>query len=183
MNRVIHHVQFPGGQVVEIVHGDLLREPVDAIVNAANSYLQHGGGVAGAISDAGGPQVQAESDAWVRTHGTVSHERPAYTSAGRLPFRYILHAVGPFGSDPERADKLAAAVRGSLETAEKLGLASLALPALSTGIFGYPLSEAARVIWQSVQEYFNERPASGLKQVRLTLIDGAAAALFAQVCT
>ena len=86
---------FSGGQQLHLVQGDITQEEVGAIVNAANLHLQHGGGVAGIISRRGGPQIQQESDAWVREHGPVSHAKPAYTSGGDLPCRYVIHAVGP----------------------------------------------------------------------------------------
>ena len=85
---------FPSGAEFQIVQGDITQEAVDAIVNAANSHLQHGGGVAGVIVRQGGQAIQQESDAWVRAHGPVSHTEPAYTSAGRLPCKYVIHAVG-----------------------------------------------------------------------------------------
>ena len=86
---------YPSGQRLEIVQGDITGETVDAIVNAANSHLQHGAGVAGAILRRGGYQIQQESLEWVRQHGPVTHAEPAYTSAGKLPCRYVIHAVGP----------------------------------------------------------------------------------------
>ncbi|MES0385837.1 MAG: macro domain-containing protein, partial [Hyphomicrobium sp.] len=78
-----------------IVQGDITAEGVDAIVNAANEHLQHGGGVAWAISKRGGPAIQEESDEWIQTKGTVSHTHPAWTSGGLLPTKYVIHAVGP----------------------------------------------------------------------------------------
>ncbi|RPJ52035.1 MAG: macro domain-containing protein, partial [Chloroflexi bacterium] len=80
---------------LEIAQGNLTQELVDAIVNAANKHLAHGGGVAAAIAEAGGPSIQQESEAWVRKHGPVTNAEPAYTHAGKLPARYVIHAVGP----------------------------------------------------------------------------------------
>ena len=107
------------------MQGDITQEQVDAIVNAANSHLQHGGGVAGVIAHKGGQVIQQESHAWVRAHGPVSHAKPAYTSAGRLPCRYIIHAVGPVWGAGDEDHKLSAAVRGSLERADELNLRSI----------------------------------------------------------
>lgn len=180
MHQVLFEKHFPGGFSAQVVHGDLLQEPVEAIVNAANEHLQHGGGVAGAIRVAGGRQIQLESDAWVQTHGPVSHAQPAYTGAGELPFRYIIHAVGPYGGDPQRAEKLAAAVRGSLELGEQLGVSSLALPALSTGIFGYALEAAMPVIWQAICGYAQDHPGGKLQLVRVTLLGEEDARKFAE---
>ncbi len=181
MNRLLRQHAFAAGQVVQLVQGDLTQEKMDAIVNAANAYLQHGGGVAGAIVRRGGPQIQAESDAWVRQYGAVSHDQPAYTGAGRLPCRYVIHAVGPVWGEGDEDAKLAAAVMGSLRLAERLQLTSIAFPAISTGIFGFPKERAARVILDAIQNYFAENPTSGLRQVRLTLYDAPTVEAFEKV--
>lgn len=171
MNQILQEHFSPDKQQLQIVRGDLTMETVDAIVNAANSYLQHGGGVAAAIARRGGPQIQAESDAWVRSHGPVSHSEPAYTHAGNLPCKYVIHAVGPVWGEGEEEDKLVAAITGSLKLAEQLQLFSIAFPAISTGIFGFPKEAAAGVIFEAILSYFSQNPHSGLKLVRLTLYD------------
>ncbi len=173
MNRVIKEHTYPTGRVLQIVQGDLTQERVEAIVNAANSQLLHGGGVAGAISRRGGPVIQAESIAWVREHGPVSHTEPAFTRAGKLPCRYVIHAVGPVWGQGDEDAKLEAAVAGSLRLADELGLGSIAFPAISTGIFGFPKGRAAGVILGAIECYFTQNPGSGLQQVRLTLFDQA----------
>ena len=154
---------MPGGPRLQIVRGDLTEEQVDAIVNAANAHLQHGGGVAGAISRRGGPQIQDESNTWVRRFGPVPHARPAHTHAGNLPCRYVIHAVGPVWGSGDEDAKLAAAVQGSLQVAGQLGLISIAMPAISTGIFGFPMKRAARVMLQAVRSHFEEDPTSSLE--------------------
>lgn len=171
MNKVLKERSLTGKAVFQLVHGDLTREPVDAIVNAANAQLQHGGGIAGLISRVGGPQIQAESDAWVRDHGPVPHDSPAYTSAGNLPCRFVIHAVGPVWGSGDEDAKLAAAIRGSLACAEALDLQAIAFPALSTGIFGFPKERAAGVFFNTIPAYFEDHPGSGLRTVRLTLYD------------
>ncbi|MEJ2598987.1 MAG: macro domain-containing protein [Anaerolineales bacterium] len=171
MNKVLMEANLPGGHILQMVEGDLTQESVDAIVNAANSQLQHGGGVAGAIARRGGPQIQAESSAWVREHGPVSHAEPAITHAGSLPSRYVIHAVGPIWGEGDEGAKLTAAVNGSLSTAERMKLTSIAIPAISTGIFGFPKERAARILIGTIQAYFKQKPGSGLKKVRLTLYD------------
>jgi O-acetyl-ADP-ribose deacetylase (regulator of RNase III) len=171
MNRVILESLAPSGQRLQLVQGDLTEEGVDAIVNAANSALAHGGGVAGAIARKGGSQIQEESVRWVQEHGPVRHAEPAYTRAGRLPCRYVIHAVGPVWGEGDEDAKLSAAVSGSLALADQLRLASLALPAISTGIFGFPKARAARLILAAIQDYLRQNPASGLKQIRLVLYD------------
>jgi O-acetyl-ADP-ribose deacetylase len=171
MNQVIKEHVLPSGQHLQLVQGDITLETVDAIVNAANSSLQHGGGVAAAIARKGGLQVQAESDAWVLQHGQVSHAEPAVTSGGRLPCKYVIHAVGPVWGEGDEDARLRLAVQGSLKRAEELGLTSIALPAISTGIYGFPKERAAGVIIRSIQEHLAGNPTSSLTQVRLTLYD------------
>lgn len=178
MNQSVRSITYPSGQTLELIHGDLTEEQVDAIVNAANEWLAHGGGVAAAIVRKGGPAIQAESDAWVKTHGPVNHETPAYTGAGHLPCRYVIHAVGPVWGSGDEDRKLAAAIRGSLELADQLKLASLSLPPISTGIFGFPKDRAARIIQTVIREYFYKKPDSGLRQVHLTVIDAETLAVF-----
>jgi O-acetyl-ADP-ribose deacetylase (regulator of RNase III) len=157
--------------MLQIAQGDLTQESVDAIVNAANSALQHGGGVAAAISRGGGPEIQAQSNAWVREHGPVSHAEPAYTTGGRLPCRYVIHAVGPVWGEGDEDNKLKAAISGSLRLADHLELSSIAFPAISTGIFGFPKERAAGIILSAIRDYLTHNPTSSLKQVRLTLFD------------
>jgi O-acetyl-ADP-ribose deacetylase (regulator of RNase III) len=171
MSTLLREKTLPGRQKVEIAQGDITLEAVDAIVNAANSQLQHGGGVAWAIARRGGEAIDRESRAWVREHGPVTHDRPAFTSGGQMPCQYVIHAVGPAWGEGDEVRKLAAAVRGSLRLADELGLRSIAIPAISTGIFGFPKERAAQVIFAEIDEYFAQTPASGLKLVRLTLFD------------
>lgn len=170
MNVVLAERVLPSSQIVQIVQGDLTAETTDAIVNAANEHLTHGGGVAGAIARAGGHVIQEESDAWVREHGPVPHAQPAWTSGGRLPARYVIHAVGPVWGEGGEDAKLAAAVHGSLQVADQLKLDSISFPAISTGIFGFPKEQAARVMLSAVKAHLSQgRP--GIKRVRLVLLD------------
>jgi O-acetyl-ADP-ribose deacetylase len=171
MSKLLREYKLQGGQALQIVDGDLTQESVDAIVNAANSQLQHGGGVAGAIVRRGGMEIQKQSDAWVRQHGLVSHAKPAYTGAGNLLCKYVIHAVGPVWGEGDEDAKLADAIAGSLRIADQLKLTSLAFPAISTGIFGFPKERAAHIITQTILHYFKNNPRSSLKEVRLTLFD------------
>ena len=143
-------------------------EEVDAIVNAANEFLQHGGGVARTISNQGGLAIQKESDAWVQEHGRVTHADPAWTSGGRLPARYVIHSVGPIWGDGDEDNKLEAALTGSLRLADELKCTSVALPAISTGIYGFPKDRAAEIIFSTIETYF-ANSSSGLKTVKLVL--------------
>jgi O-acetyl-ADP-ribose deacetylase (regulator of RNase III) len=186
VNQILLETSLLSGQTLQLVRGDITAEKTDAIVNAANAHLQHGAGVAGAILRRGGPVIQQESDAWVQAHGPVSHAEPAWTSAGNLPCRFVIHAVGPVwtGSRSAAAAKqaetnLAAAITGSLRLAQKLGLASLAFPAVSTGIFGFPKERAAALILGSIREYFIKP--SDLVLVRLVLYDDSTITAFEKI--
>jgi O-acetyl-ADP-ribose deacetylase len=170
VNKVLAERVLPTGQTIQIVQGDLTEESTDAIVNAANEHLKHGAGVAGAILRRGGRVIQQESDDWVRDHGPVSHAHPAWTSGGLLPAKYVIHAVGPVWGDGDEDARLSAAVRGSLELADKLQCTSIALPAISTGIFGFPKDRAAGVIQGTLDDYFS-RTDSRIVLVRLVLFD------------
>jgi O-acetyl-ADP-ribose deacetylase (regulator of RNase III) len=125
--------------------------------------------------------IQRESNAWVREHGPVSNAQPAYTSAGRLPCKYVIHAVGPIWGQGDEDAKLAAAVRGSLELADTLTLETISLPAISTGIFGFPKERAAKIILETIWGYFLDHPESGLIQVRLTLFDQVTVDVFLDI--
>jgi O-acetyl-ADP-ribose deacetylase (regulator of RNase III) len=170
-NRLLAEHVLPSGRRLRLIQGDLTAQDVDAIVNAANKHLAHGAGVAGAIVRRGGPEIQKESDDWVRRHGLAEHDRPALTGAGRLPCRYVIHAVGPMWGEGDEDAKLATAVRASLDIAAEKGLASVALPAISTGIFGFPKECAARVITHSVLEFFESQPLTSVREVRLVVFD------------
>jgi O-acetyl-ADP-ribose deacetylase (regulator of RNase III) len=113
----------------------------------------------------------------------VTHEKPAFTGAGMLPCKVVIHAVGPVWGAGGEETKLAAAVRGSLERAEELNLTSIALPAISTGIFGFPKGLAARIFFDTIAGYYQEHPQSILRQVRLTLYDQPALAIFLSAFT
>ena len=178
MNTISVERKLPSDQVIQIVQGDITTEDVDAIVNAANEHLQHGGGVAWAISKKGGPAIQKESDDWIRQHGPVSHSHPAWTSGGLLPAKYVIHAVGPVWGDGDEDNKLADAVTGCLRVADELKLSSIAMPAISTGIFGFPKERAAKIIFSAIEKYFAENSSSGLKIVKLVLFDEATVNVF-----
>jgi O-acetyl-ADP-ribose deacetylase (regulator of RNase III) len=172
MSPMAEHTMASGLRLL-LVQGDLTEQHVDGIVNAANEALQHGGGVAAAIRRKGGPAIQAESDAWVAENGRASHDRPALTSAGDMPCRVVIHAVGPrWGTGDEHA-KLHRAVSASLELADRQALTSLALPAISTGIFGFPNGEAADVIFSAIDDFDQAWPGSSIREIRLTLFDHA----------
>jgi putative ATPase len=181
MNQTLRRKTFPSGLEFQIVQGDITLEAVDAIVNAANRHLQHGGGVAGVIVRQGGQVIQQESDNWVRKHGPITPAAPAYTSAGHLPCRYVIHAVGPIWGEGDEDAKLSTAVRASLQMAGALNLVSISIPAISTGIFGFPMERAAKIIFKTIEAFLGSQPQTSLMQVRLVLYDQAAIDLFLHV--
>jgi O-acetyl-ADP-ribose deacetylase (regulator of RNase III) len=154
--------------LLELVEGDITHQDTEAIVNAANSSLLGGGGVDGAIHRAGGPQILAEC----RKLGGCATGDAKITTGGRLKARYVIHTVGPVywrEGAAQAAELLASAYRRSLEVAADHGLRSLAFPSISTGAYGYPLDEAAPVALQSVINFLNGQPQSGIELVRFVL--------------
>ncbi len=176
--EILFEYTLDTGQTIRVVKGDLTQEPVDAIVNAANERLAHGGGVAGAIVRRGGRIIQEESNRWVQEHGPVRTGTAAITGAGSLPARYVIHAVGPiWGSGNEEA-KLASAVRSALELAAEHGVRSISLPAISSGIFGFPKDLCAKVILDTVVDFLKAHPDSSVREVNLCNIDDLTANIF-----
>ncbi len=174
MNTVVRELKLPSAQTIRILRGDITAEQVDAIVNAANPYLKHGGGVAAAIVRKGGETIQRESDEWVRQHGMVPTGQVAITGAGNLPAKAVIHAVGPVWSEhtPERADELLkSAVWNSLMAAHNQGFESIALPAISSGIFGFPKERCAAILLDTAKEFCEQHPDSTLKDIRFVLFD------------
>lgn len=150
-----------------VVVADITGQQVDAIVNAANDHLQHGGGVALAIARAGRPAIQDESDAWVRDHGPLSPGRAAVTTAGAMPARWVVHVAGPvFREGQDNAGLLARAVIAALDAAVAAGARTVALPAISAGIYGYPPAAATAVVVAAVRTWVAGHPGA-LDEVRL----------------
>lgn len=181
MNSVLAERTLSTGQTLQIVQGDITVDEVDTIVNAANEQLQHGGGVAWAISKRGGATVQKESDDWVRKHGPVPHSHPAWTLGGLLLAKYIIHAVGPVWGDGDEDKKLSDAITGSLRVADELKCTSISMPAISTGIFGFPKDRAAGLIFSAIETYFTEINNSTIQTVRLVLFDEATVEVFLDI--
>ena len=159
---------FLDGRVLVVV-GDITRQDVDAIVNAANSTLLGGGGVDGAIHDAGGPQILAECNEIRKTaypKGLPTGEA-VITTGGNLPAKFVIHTVGPiYGREPDRqAELLAACYQNSLLLARQHRLTSIAFPSISTGAFGYPKIEAAKVASTAIRNFLATD--DQIRQVRL----------------
>ena len=163
---------------VELVQGDLTRESVDAIVNAANSSLMGGGGVDGAIHRAGGPAILEECRRIRAERGPLPPGEAVLTTGGRLPCRYVIHTVGPVwqGGSVGEAETLGRCYASSLALASAHGCSSVAFPSISTGAFGYPVEKAAAVAVRAVAEGLRES-AGSVSRVRLVLFsDGDLAA-------
>ncbi len=151
------------GSTIELVQGDIVDQEVEALVNAANSSLL-GGGVDGAIHRAAGPELLAEC----RTIGGCPTGEARLTLGYKLKARYVIHAVGPvYQGTPRDAELLAGAYRSSLELASRHGIRSLAFPSISTGIYGYPVDQAAPIALRTVSEHLAGHP--GIELVRFVL--------------
>jgi O-acetyl-ADP-ribose deacetylase (regulator of RNase III) len=168
MQQVLTERHLDNGLMLQVVHGDITAEDSDAIVNAANTQLQHGAGVAGAIVKKGGSSIQEESDAI----GQVPTGSAAVTGAGDLAASFVIHAVGPVwqGGTENEEELLGSAVRASLEAAAGLQLESISMPALSSGIFGFPKTRCAEIIVHEIQQFAVKGPTT-IRTVRCTNID------------
>ena len=155
------------GKTLRLVLGDLTERDVDAIVNAANSHLQHGGGVAGAIVRKGGNIIQEESD----RIGFVPVGNAAVTGGGKLRARYVIHAVGPRMGEGDENNKLKNAVLSSLRLASGKGLKSISIPAISSGIFGFPKDRCAEILVSEASGYLRENPKTSLELVEFCIHD------------
>ena len=160
-----------GRATLSAVQGDITRMPVDVVVNAANTGLMHGGGIALAMARAGGGTIDDESAEWVATYGPLVPGVAALTSAGNMPSSYVVHVAGPIYSQGEENEELlAAAVLAALDTVDEIEEASMAVPAISAGIYGYPADEASAVIAATADEYLASGEGS-LRSVRLVGFD------------
>ena len=166
-----------GEAVIELHQGDITEEEVDAIVNAANARLAGGGGVDGAIHRRGGPEIMADTDR-LYPEGCPTGSA-AISTGGKLAARHVIHAVGPVwqGGGKGEAELLAGAYRRSLELAVEHGCRSIAFPAVSTGVYGYPLDQAARVALQTAIDFLRARGQP--ERVRFVLFGSGAYGAFA----
>ncbi len=180
MAKTLYSWRRADGRLLESVLGDITEEETDVIVNAANERLAHGGGVAGAIVRRGGPQIQEESDRWVERYGPVPTGGAAITGAGRLKALYVVHAVGPRWGMGKEEQLLASAVQSALARADEVGATSVAMPAISTGIFGFPKHLGAKVIVEAALRYLEAHPNSSLRLIRFCNVDAETAELMAQ---
>jgi O-acetyl-ADP-ribose deacetylase (regulator of RNase III) len=162
------------GKIISLLRGDITREDVDAIVNAANSSLMGGGGVDGAIHRAGGPQILAECKQIRAMQGQLAPGLAVITGGGNLKARHVIHTVGPVWRDGKSNEEetLASAYRESLQLAAQYELKTVAFPSISTGAYGFPLDKAAPIAISTTQKFF-ETPSS-IEEVRFVLFDAFA---------
>jgi O-acetyl-ADP-ribose deacetylase (regulator of RNase III) len=165
MRMIAHHTIK--GKILRLVQGDLTHRDVDAIVNAANSYLKHGGGVAGAIVRKGGQSIQDESD----KIGFVPVGHAAITGAGRLPAKFVIHAVGPRMGEGDEDNKLRRTIISSLQLASEKKLGSISFPAISSGIFGFPKDRCAKILVGEALKFLKKNPESRLNEIEFCIYD------------
>ena len=168
--------------IIEIVQGDITEEDVDAIVNAANSNLKHGGGVAGAIVRRGGYEIQGESDEIIAKRGSIPTGEAVVTSAGKLKAKYVIHTVGPVwrGGRNNEDELLFKAIYSALLRAHELGVKSVSMPAISTGIYGFPKDRAVKIFAKAIKRFLDENRDTKLRKIRICNIDSLTAGLFAR---
>jgi O-acetyl-ADP-ribose deacetylase (regulator of RNase III) len=154
-----------------LVEGDITKQKVDAIVNAANGSLMGGGGVDGAIHRAGGPAILEECKRIVKKIGRLVPGKAVITIGGTLPARHVIHTVGPIwsGGGRQEAETLASCYRESLKLAKKHYLKTIAFPSISTGAYGYPIEEAAKVALKAIIGFLDNE--EGLDEVAMVLWD------------
>ena len=162
---------------IEVVEGDITKLELDAITNAANTDLRHGGGVAGAISRAGGPSIQAESDGLA----PIELGAAVATGGGDLPARWVIHAATMHLGGPTSAEAIRAATASALRVADELGARSLALVAFGTGVGGFPLDDAARIEAEEVRRHLGGQ--TGLERVVFCVFGEPARAAFERVAS
>lgn len=169
--------RYVGRKIIRLVSGDITEREVDAIVNAANSYLKHGGGVAGVIVRKGGEIIQEESD----KIGYVPVGGAAMTTAGRLRAKYVIHAVGPRMGEGDEDRKLKNAMHSVLRLASEKGLKTISVPAISAGIFGFPKDRCAEILVSETVDFLRNNPDTSLEMVEFCIFDNDAYGFFEEV--
>ena len=169
---IIEKKTFPGGQTFTIVVNDILYEPVQCIVNAANGMLAHGGGVAAAIAEAAGSVLLADCREIISQRGRIPSGHAVVSKAGDLPFKGVIHAVGPKMGDGDEEKKIVRALREAFDLAEERRWKSLSFPGISSGTFLVPLTVCAKSYLRVVKEFYIQNPGAQLREIRLCLFMG-----------
>lgn len=172
--KIYYEYKTEDGRYIRLVQGDITEQKTDAIVNAANPHLQHGGGVAGAIVRKGGQIIQEESN----RIGYVPVGKAAITTAGRLPAKYVIHAVGPRWGEGDEDNKLKGAVLSSLKLAVEKELKGIAIPAISSGIFGFPKDRCAEILIRESARYLKDNPETSLREINICIFDDQTVDIF-----
>ncbi|MGB8023253.1 MAG: macro domain-containing protein [Nitrososphaeraceae archaeon] len=165
--EILDQIKLTNGKTTNLVKGDITERSVDVIVNAANSYLTHGGGVAAAIVRKGGQVIQQESDKL----GFVQFGSAVITTAGKLSCKSVIHAVGPKMGEGDEDNKLRKAVQSSLTLASEKGFKSISIPAISSGIFGFPKDKCAKILVNESIGFLKNRNTTSIEAVEFCLID------------
>ena len=167
-SKVINEIKIKDGRVLTLVEGDITERNVDVIVNPANSYLQHGGGVASTIVRKGGNIIQEESD----KIGFVQVGSSTITSSGILPCKSIIHTVGPRMGEGNENEKLSKAINSCLELCLRKGFESISIPAISSGIFGFPKDKCAKILVNETISFLKnlEDSSAGIKLVEFCIL-------------
>ncbi|BAL81001.1 macro domain-containing protein [Caldisericum exile] len=162
---------------IKVIQGDITEENVDAIVNAANSYLSHGGGVALAIVKKGGIEIQEESNEIIRKNGPIPVGSAAITKGYRLKAKYVIHVVGPQWGEGDEESKLRSAVKSALTIAKEKGITTISLPAISCGTFGFPKDKGTKIIVDEILKFLKENKGT-FSEIHLIGIDKEIPELF-----
>jgi len=171
-NKVLRQVDFKLGRVFEIVTGDLLTEKTDAIVNPANSGLVHGGGVALVIARAAGSSLVQESERLIELLGNIQVGEAVVTTAGRLPFKGVIHTVGPRMGEGDEFTGLVSALYSSFLRAHERNWGSVSFPGVSSGIFSVPPDICAGAYLEAVSSFWKTHGDSTVRLIRLVLFEG-----------
>jgi len=165
----VFRTDLGSGKTLHVSKGDLTRIGTDAIVDPANGELQAGGGLSRALVKHGGDVIQQESNEWVKTHGRAGPRKVAVTSAGSLPAKYIIHTVGPRWQDGQHGEleDIFDAYRSAIDKADELGLSSVALPSIGTGIFLVPKPIGANAAMMAVKRFVADHPKSSVTEIHL----------------
>jgi O-acetyl-ADP-ribose deacetylase (regulator of RNase III) len=161
--------KFEGGRVFKTSISDLLGVNVDAIVNPANSGLSHGGGLAAIISDEGGPKIDDHCEKYIKKYGRIPVTKAVVTTAGRLPYKGVIHAVGPRMGDGDEQAKIEATLMSCLGIAHTKEWSSIAFPAISTGLFMISTDVCARAFKNAVSSFWRRYPDTSVKLIWLCL--------------